>query len=66
MNQSCKNIIENIKVFEVITSFFLILDAYLAILYNFRFVLIKCDGQNYLDKLQELNVHSIVVLNIPR
>jgi diacylglycerol kinase (ATP) len=40
LNLSCKNIIENIKVFE-------------------------CDGKNYLDKLKELNVHSIVVLNIP-
>jgi diacylglycerol kinase (ATP) len=40
LNQSCKNTIENIKVFE-------------------------CDNQNYLEKIQELNCHSIVFLNIP-
>ena len=26
---------------------------------------IKCDGQNFLEKIQELKCHSIIFLNIP-
>jgi hypothetical protein len=65
LNQSCKNTVQNIKVFEV--SYFFLFESLVSIqLILKKIVHKKCDGKDYLDKVQELNSHSIIFLNIPR
>ena len=65
LNQSCKNTVQNIKVFEV--SYFFLFESLVSIQLVFKkFLHKKCDGKDYLDKVRELNSHSIIFLNIPR